>query len=206
MKKYGFTLNILAAILLVSCAPSQTFMDQSSTVEGNYQLEKIIILHLGGIYENRKVIEDELTYWLNKEGYMAYPSYRSLQTQNLPNRLELSAIIRENDFDGILITQVKDIDTRERYENTQQRYGTSPTDPVFYNYLDSYRNQFSAGYSFLEQTYIVDIELHSVDDEKLIYKSTAETRVSESLDQVVEDFSKTIAKDLKRTKLLKKKN
>ncbi len=206
MKRYHYLLHLLAGIFLISCAPSQTYIDQSNIAEGNYQMEKITVLHLGGIYENRKVIEDELTYWLNQEGYQAFPSYRFQQTQNLPNRLELAAIIRDNEFDGILITQVKDIDTRERYENTQQRYGTSPSDPVFYNYLDSYKNQFSTGYSFLEHTYVVDIELYTVTDEKLVYKSIAETRASESLDQVVEDFSKTIAKNLKKSKLLKRKN
>jgi hypothetical protein len=174
--------------------------------EGQFKLGKILILHLGGIYENRQIIEDELTYWINQKGYNAYPSYRYFPAKNLPKRAELATIIEENGFDGILITQVKDIDIRERYENTQQRYATSPSEPVFYNYLDAYKNQFSTGYSFLERTYVIDVELHAVKEEKLIYKSTAETRVSESLDQVVQDFSKTIAKNLKRSDLLKKKN
>jgi hypothetical protein len=205
MKNIIAELKLSLFIFLLSCAGTQTYIDQSKIAEGNYNLEKIIILHLGGIYDNRRLIEDELTYWLNHEGYSASPSYRYLQSQNLPNKVELSAILLENNFDGVLITQLKDIDTRERFENTQQRYNASPTDPVFYNYLDAYKNQYKAGYSFLERTYIVDVELHAVKDEKLIYKSTAETRDLESLDLVVEDFSKTIAKNLKRSNLLKKK-
>jgi hypothetical protein len=206
MKKNHPIVSLALLILLISCAPSQTYLNQSELAEGHYQLGKIIILHLGGIYENRRMIEDELTYWLNQEGYQAFPSYRFLETRNLPSKAELETMISENGFDGILITRVTDIDTRERYENTQQRYGSSPTEPVFYNYLDSYNNQFSTGYSFLERTYVIDIELHSVEDEKLIYKTNAETRVSESLDKVVENFSKTIAKNLKRSNLLKKKD
>lgn len=206
MKNIHSIVYSLIILFLISCAPTQTYIDQSIVSEDQFKLSKIIILHLGGIYENRQIIEDELTYWINQKGYNAYPSYRYFPGRDLPNREELATIIKENGFDGILITKVKDIDVRERYENTQQRYATSPSEPVFYNYLDSYKNQFSTGYSFLERNYVIDIELHAVKEEKLIYKSTAETRASESLDQVVEDFSKSIAKNLKRSDLLKKKD
>jgi hypothetical protein len=104
----------------------------------------------------------------------------------------------------VLITRLQDIDARERYENTQQRYSSSPSDPVFYNYLDSYRNQYTTGYNFLELIYIVNTELYSVGEERLIYKSTTETRESDTQDFAVEDFSKSIAKSLNRTDLLEK--
>lgn len=206
MNRLKTILKLFILIFLCSCVGTRTYINQIKIDEGYYHLGKIIILHLGGIYNNRKVIEDELTYWLNHEGYNAFPSYRYLQNHNLPDRLELSGIIKENNFDGILITQLKDINTRERFENTQERYSTSPTDPVFYNYLDTYKNQFSAGYSFLERTYVVDIELHAIEEEKLIFKSTIETRETTSQDFAVEDFSKTIAKALRKSKLLKKKD
>jgi len=206
MKKPDLILSSIIFTSLLSCSVSQTYINQSDIGKGNYELNKIIVLHLGGIYDNRRIIESELTYWLTKYGYNVHPSHRFLESQNLPNKIELGKVINENDFDGVLMTRLENIETRERFENTQQRYSTSPSDPVFYNYLDSYKNQYTTGYNFLELIYIVNTELYTVEEEKLIYKSITETRESDTQDLVVEDFSKSIAKSLNKTNWLKKRN
>jgi len=206
MKLYRSFIFLITIFILYSCAGTQTYIGQTEIDEGTYELKNLMVLHLGGIYDNRKVIESEITYWLNHYGYDAYPAYRYTAGETLPGRPELLRIIEENQFEAILITELMDIDTRERFENPQQKYGTSPNDPIFYNYVDSYRNQYSTGYSFLEKSYIVDSELYVVDGSKLIFKSITETTETNPQDRAIEDFSKSISKSLAKSNLLKKKD
>jgi hypothetical protein len=202
------TLHVLPGVLLIylfSCAVSQTYVEELDISGVDYDLEKILVLHLGGIHENREVIEGELTYWLSRNGINAHPSYKFSSGTNLPEKAELQRIIGENEFDGVLITRLENIEATNRYENAQQRYGTSPVTPEFYNYLDAYKNQYSAGYNFIQLIYVVNTELHAVQGKQLIFRSTTETRETDTEEFAVEEFSRSIAKELVRSELLKKK-
>jgi hypothetical protein len=207
--KTSLTLYGLPGMLLIylfSCAVSQTYVEELEVSEADYALEKILVLHLGGIHANREVIEGELTYWLNRKGVNAHPSYKFSAGTNVPEKAELRRIIGENGFDGILITRLEDVEATNRYENTRQRYGISPVSPEFYNYLDAYKNQYNAGYNFTQLIYVVNTELHAVQGNQLVFRSTTETRETDTEEFAVEEFSRSIANELVRSDLLKRKS
>jgi len=192
-------------IFTLSCTVNQTYVENLEISGKDYNLEKVVVMHLGGIVENRKIIEGELTYWLNKKGINAFPSYKFTSGSNLPNRTELGRIIEDNHFDGVLITRLENVEATERYENAQQRYGTSPVGTEFYNYIDAYKNQYSTGYNFIQLIYVVNTELHAVNGEKLIFRSRTETREADTQELAVKEFSKSIASELAESGLFKKK-
>jgi hypothetical protein len=196
----------IVLFILLSCSVSQTYVEELEVSKMDYDLQKILVLHLGGIRKNREVIEGELTYWLNQNGINAHPSYKFTSGTNLPARAELMRIIQENEFDGVVVTRLENVEATNRYENAQQRYGTSPVTTEFYNYLDAYKNQYNTGYNFLQLIYVVNTELYAVDGEKLIFRSTTETKETDTEEFAVEEFSRSIAKELARSDLLKKKS
>jgi hypothetical protein len=183
---------------------SQTYFHSSSVNEIDTLLKKIMILHLGEDLDIRKTVEGEITYWLNKYHFNAAPSYRYFNSNRIPTWENINEILKENDFDGILTTTFVSIESKERFENTQSAYNLTPNSPTFYNFLDSYKNKYNVGYTVLEKAFIVDTKLFSTKSEQNLFQASTETYQPQSMDIAVEDFSKSIAKHLKKSKLLER--
>jgi hypothetical protein len=106
-----------------------------------------MILHLGENFDIRKTMEGEITYRLNKLKFDATQSYKYFNHQRIPTKENIIKILKENDFDGILTTAFVTIESKERFENPQAAYNLTPNSPTFYNFLDSYQNKYSTGYT-----------------------------------------------------------
>lgn len=196
---------IMMIAMLGSCSVSQTYVEDLEISKDDYNLQKVLVLHLGGIHENREVIEGELTYWLNEERINAFPAYNFTSGTSFPDQADLEKVIEDNHFDAVLTTRLEDVEAINRYENAQQNYGTSPETPDFYQYLDAYKNQYSMGYNFIQLMYVVNTELYAVDGEKLIWRSLTETKETDTEEFAVMEFSRSIAKDLAGSGLLSRK-
>jgi hypothetical protein len=198
----------LILIWCLNIAPdvfSQTNVQSSTIKDMDSKLDNIMILHLGEIYDTRKTVEGEITFWLNKYKFSASPSNRYFDHQRIPTKDQIIKVLNENGFDGILTTVFTDIETKERFENPQAAYNLTPTSPTIYNFLDSYQNKYSTGYTIQEKAFIVHSKLFKTSDESVLYEASTETYQPQSLDAAVENFSKSIAKELKKSKVLEKK-
>ena len=184
---------------------SQTNVQSSAINEMDSKLDNIMILHLGENFDTRKTVEGEITFWLSKFKFSASPSNRYFKHKRIPTKDQIVKVLEENGFDGILTTLFTDIETKERFENPQAAYNLTPTSPTIYNFLDSYQNKYSTGYTIQEKAFVVHSKLFKTDDTSVLYEATTETYQPQSLDIAVEDFSKSIAKELKKSKVLEKK-
>ena len=183
----------------------QTTIQSSAINEENVQLDNIMVIHLGENYDTRKTVEGEITYRLNKYKYNVSPSNRYFNHKRIPTKEQILKVLQDNEFDGVLATVFTDIQAKERFENPQAAYNLTPTSPTFYNFLDSYQNKYSTGYTIQETAFVVHTRLFKADDETVIYQAFTETFQPQTLDMAVEDFSKSIAKELKKSKVLKKR-
>ncbi len=199
----GFIL--IWCLALASNTLSQTNIQSSTVKEMDAKLDNIMILHLGEIYDTRKTVEGEITFWLSKYKFSASPSNRYFDHQRIPTKDQIIKVLKENGFDGILTTVFTNIETKERFENPQAAYNLTPTSPTIFNFLDSYQNKYSTGYTIQEKAFIVDSKLFKTSDQKVLYEASTETYQPQSLDAAVENFSKSIAKELKKSKVLQKK-
>lgn len=184
---------------------SQTRFESTNVSEIDAKIKKVMILHLGEIYDIRKTLESEITYWLNKYKFDATPSYRYFEQNQVPTKENIKKTLKENNFDAILTTVVVTLASKEKFENPQSAYNLTINSPTFYNYLDTYQNKYSTGYTVQEKTFVVQTNLFMVDDEKAIYKATTQTDQPGTMDFAIQDFSKAIAKSLKSSKVLDKK-
>jgi hypothetical protein len=190
---------------IASDALSQTNIQSSDVKDMDSKLDNIMILHLGEVYDTRKTVEGEITFWLSKYKFTASPSNRYFDHKRIPTKDQIIKVLKENDFDGILTTVFTDIETKERFENPQSAYNMTPTSPTIYNFLDSYQNKYSTGYTIQEKAFVVHSKLFKTIDESVLYEASTETYQPQSLDAAVENFSKSIAKELKKSKVLEKK-
>jgi len=184
---------------------SQTRFESTTVGEIDNKLKKVMILHLGEVYDTRKTIESEITYWLNKYKYDASPSFRYFDQNQVPKKENIKTILKENDFDAILTTVLTTLESKEKFENPQSAYNLTINSPTFYNYLDSYQNKYSTGYSVQQKTFVVQTNLFLADDERIIYTAITQTDQPGSVDLAVQEFAKAIAKSLKTSKLFDKK-
>lgn len=198
-------LMLAICFVMASNTFSQTNVQSSTLKEMDTKLDNIMILHLGEIYDTRKTVEGEITFWLSKYKFSASPSNRYFDHKRIPTKEQIVKVLKENGFDGILTTVFTDIETKERFENPQAAYNLTPTSPTIYNFLDSYQNKYSTGYTIQEKAFIVHSKLFKTSDESVLYEASTETYQPQSLDIAVEDFSKSIAKELKKSKVLEKK-
>ena len=198
-------LILVISFIVVTNASGQTNIQSSSINEMDLKLDNIMILHLGEVYDTRKTVEGEITFWLSKYKFTASPSNRYFDHKRIPTKDQIVKVLKENEFDGILTTVFTDIETKERFENPQAAYNLTPTSPTIYNFLDSYQNKYSTGYTIQEKAFVVHSKLFKTSDESILYEATTETYQPQSLDIAVEDFSKSIAKELKKSKVLEKK-
>lgn len=198
-------LILAICFVVVSNASGQTNIQSSSIKEMELKLDNIMIIHLGENYDTRKTVEGEITFWLSKYKFSASPSNRYFDHKRVPTKDQIVKVLKENEFDGILTTVFTDIETKERFENPQAAYNLTPTSPTIYNFLDSYQNKYSTGYTIQEKAFVVHSKLFKTSDESILYEATTETYQPQSLDIAVEDFSKSIAKELKKSKVLEKK-
>jgi hypothetical protein len=198
-------LILVISFIAVTNASGQTNIQSSSINEMDLKLDNIMILHLGENYDTRKTVEGEITFWLSKYKFTASPSNRYFDHKRIPTKDQIVKVLKENEFDGILTTVFTDIETKERFENPQAAYNLTPTSPTIYNFLDSYQNKYSTGYTIQEKAFVVHSKLFKTSDESILYEATTETYQPQSLDIAVENFSKSIAKELKKSKVLEKK-
>jgi hypothetical protein len=197
MKKSIFTILslILYAVFL------QGHIQQSDKWEKDDRLKNIMILFLGKKYENRKLLENELTYYINEKGFKASPSLRYIAGTSIPDSETVISVLQENDFDGVFVVHVIDLDVKQKWVNAKMKYGNTPTSPYFYNYY-SLSLQYSPGYSTQEMTYELESTLFRTSDKSEVFTTTSKTYNRESLDMAMESFAKTTANKLKRSKTL----
>jgi hypothetical protein len=198
--KFGYLILFIAVMNsgILSARPGQ-----SDKKKDDEKLKKIMILFLGKNYENRKSVEGELTYYINDKGFDALPSSKYIPGIGLPNKETVISALEDNDFDGILIVQVVDLNVKQKWVNAKMKYGNSTIAPVFLNYYDL-SLQYTPGYSTQEISYEVESTLFRLSDKAAVFTTTSEAYDQESLDLAMESFAQSTADQLKRSKTLLK--
>ena len=171
-----------------------------------YKFKKILVISLNKIYEDRKTIENEISWWVNNKGFRAYSYNKLSQSQELPSSNIINNVVEENEFDAVLVSDITDIQMKERYENRQSRNNYNPAKPSFYNFLDTYNNSTNLGYNYNTKSYIINTRLFEVKSENVIFEVTSDTYESINLDKAIESYAKSLANALKKSKFLEKKN
>ncbi len=176
---------------------------QSDKKKEDEKLKKIMILFIGKKYENRKSLEGELTYYINEKGFDALPSTKYIPGIGLPDKETVIKTLEENDFDGILLVQVIDLDVKEKWVNAKLKYGNRQTSPIFFSYYDL-SLQYTPGYSTQEISYELECSLFRTSDKSMLFSTNSKAYDRESLDLAMEGYAKNMADQLKRSKTLLK--
>jgi hypothetical protein len=167
------------------------------------QLKKIMVLYLGTNYEKRKMVESEVTYYINDSGFEAQQSFRHFNETDLPDTETIINTLEKNGFDGILVIEVVDVELKKERVNAHMTYGRGPGAPYLYDYFSIYR-RYSEGYDRIETAFELETSLFRLEDKSLIYSNMSKAYNKGDIDLALEGFAKATAKKLKSSKALLK--
>lgn len=179
---------------------------QEKKSEKGEKLEKIMIIYLGSNYENRKVVESEITYYINDSGFEALQSYKYFTVTHVPSADTIVMALEDNGFDGLLVVEVVDVDLKEERVNAKMTYGPAPgqgTPYLIHNYFSVYF-RYSEGYNRINTKFELETSLFRLDDKNLIYSHTTTAYNKGDIDIALEGFAKKTANNLKKSKKLLK--
>lgn len=179
---------------------------QDKKSEKGKKLEKIMIMYLGSNYENRKVVESEITYWINNSGYEALQSHKYFTVTHIPSADTIIMALEDNGFDGLLVVEVVDVDLKKERVNAKMTYGPAPgqgTPYLIHNYFSVYF-RYSEGYDRINTKFELETSLFQLEDKSLIYSNTSTAYNKGDIDIALEGFAKKTAKNLKKSNTLLK--
>ncbi len=201
----ALTMLFCFIVVFVITAEAQTEITVTRDSVTVPKIKKILVLSMNNIYENRITVENEITWWLNDRGYWAYPANKLSDSKEFPSKVLIHKMVEDNDLDGVLISDIIDVQMKEHYENTQERYNYNPTAPSYNNFLDSYRNELKQGYNYNTRLFVFKTRIFDVKTQNMIFEANSSTQQTEDLDKAIENYSKSLTRVIIRRKVLEKR-
>jgi hypothetical protein len=170
------------------------------------KLEKIMVMYLGSNYENRKLVESEITFYINDIGFEALQSYKYFTVTHIPSADTIIMALEDNGFDGLLVVEIVDVDLKKERVNAKMTYGPAPgqgTPYLIHNYFSVYF-RYSEGYDRIDTKFELETSLFRLKDKNLIYSHTSTAYDQGDIDIALEGFAKKTANNLKKSKKLLK--
>ena len=197
------SLAVLLFFLFVN-ANHASAQDKKST-KGD-KLEKIMVMYLGSNYENRKLVESEITFYINDSGFEALQSYKYFTVTHIPSADTIIMALEDNGFDGLLVVEVVDVDLKKERVNAKMTYGPQPgqsTPYLIHSYFNVYF-RYSEGYDRINTKFELETSLFQLVDRSQIYSHTSTAYNKGDIDIALEGFAKKTANNLKKSKKLLK--
>ena len=197
--------SLSIGLAFVGCASFTTDLSYRIPNQPSSAINTVVVVALTPDVETRKLIENELVYWLRQDGYDAIASVKvSTPSPRLPTEKELRRIVNDEAQDGVLTMRLIDVDKDSRYVSSTETRSTSLTDTYVYNYLNAWRDTYVPGYYANSSIIKLETNVYEVSNEQIVFTSISETLDAESIEGMVSDFSQALAFNLKKSKVITK--
>lgn len=199
---------VMGVILLVaSCA--NTKISQSWVEPDNKKVyNHLLVIGVAESQQNRRAYESLFVEQLREIGVQAEPSYKLIRSDQKFDRATISKATEGLNIDGVIVTHVLAVDEDTVYRPSMQyttMYGGGYYGGLYtyYPHVNTYVT--SPGYYTTHQTYTIETNLYDVESEELIWSAHTRTFAPDSVDEVINDLTKLLIKDLQDKNLIKKK-
>lgn len=193
-------------ILVLGCASSNTSVKVNDQINADVTINRLLVLALTPIDENKETGEKELVYWLRRENYDATASFDVLPVRGrLPVKEEVTRVLEANNFDGVLAIRLVDFEESSRFVSSSEKNATTLNETYFYNYLNAWNGNYQPGYYSNARLMVVESNLYAFPKGEIIYSTISESFISDSFERFASDFSKATMRSLRRAKVLRKR-
>jgi hypothetical protein len=196
---------ILVALTGCSSSPSKVhnlynvwFADSYTMSKAS--LNKVLILGVVNLPENRQKLEDAFTEAFINHGVEAIPSLKLMHTETDISRETVEFAIDGTGIDAVLVTELVRVDDADIY------HGPDPT--TYWNekdfltrigYYDTTAYDYSTDPNLTSTKLValVKIKLYDIDAQKFIWTANSQSLDPTSADQAIGNISKSVIEQLK---------
>lgn len=201
----GITGILLATLTFFALTGCETTRISSSWKDPAYHghPRRIMVIGMTKQVTNRRVFEDEFVRLIKAAGTDAVASYTVLSGKLDTDHTAITAVMKRQEADAVLITRLLEIKTENIYVP-----GTMDTLPMrydswSYHYRFGYDMIYSPGY-MAEETYaVVETSLYNTTDDKLLWSAKSKTEIKGSDHQQIKSIVKALVTEMTEQQLLK---
>jgi len=199
---------ILLATLLTLMISCNSTKIASSWKEPDKQvdldkLNKILVVALLKNENSRYLAETEMVKFLDGKGFASFDYLKASFNKSDENALREK--IKNDGFDGAITMRLIDVEKERNY--TLSNIGPNRWNPIsFPNYY--YRNwpgNQADGYFLTTKTFLVEIAIFSILEDKIIWTSETKTINPAGVEQMTKEISKVLYKRMVKEGFLKRK-
>ena len=167
------------------------------------KLNKILVVAMLKNENSRHLAETEMLKFLDGKGFASFDYLKGSFDKS--NEEALRNKIKKDGFDGAITMRLLDVERERTY--TLSYIGPNGWNPItFQNYY--YRNWPSnqgPGYFLTTKTFVVEIAIFSIIEDKIIWTSETQTINPGGVDQMTKEISKVLYKRMVKEGFLKRK-
>ncbi|MGI8950288.1 MAG: hypothetical protein ACR2FN_01755 [Chitinophagaceae bacterium] len=209
MKKIFFLSILFLALLFAGCSSSKiTNSWKADAVVNKPQFKKILVV---GLFDEnnkpmRQQMEDQLAQNLKMDGYTAVTSYKEFGSDSLQNMSKDETLrkLNNSDIDGVITINLVDKNKKKEFIAGPRYY--NPYGGWRYNpYWGWTYRPFaygSRGHYETNTNFVFETDLYDVNSRKLIYSAQSQSYDPSNLNNLANDYSRTIIKDLRKNNIL----
>jgi hypothetical protein len=192
-------LHALLTVSLLGCAMTKInegWRNPEATAE-DLDFEKILVMAIVDDIVTRRVAEDQLAQFIERPE--AVPSYTVLTEADLQDLEGTKAKIQARDFDGVVTMRLVRVD--EGYSHVAGRYPSSYNSLWGY-YSYAWSNAYQPGSAPTNTIVTMEINIYSIDPDKLLWSGISETFNPANARQVVDEVATAVGKQLEKQGLV----
>ncbi len=198
---------LLLLAIFASCSSGTKLTGTWSAEPGKgYSLKNIAIIGIANKPEVRKTVEDDLESLLDAAGYNTTGALMFLPPQASKENISREIVVGlldANQFDGIITISLLKKDEESRYIPGSYYYVGGYYDVPFNDYYGQMSSYvYSPGYYEESVTLILQTNLFSYPEGKLLWAAQSETRPMGGLENTASEFAKVMAGELIKSKIL----
>lgn len=187
-------LVVTLALLCAGCSSTQLTTTWKDPAAGPLAFKRVLVMAVNAEVGERRAIEDELV--AHAKSASASASYTIIPESDSRNREKIKAILREKQFDGVLVLRLVASDKELTYV---------PGSPYnsFWGYYDyAWPAVYSPGYVRADTIIRASVNLYRTENDKLVWSAASETFNPASARALAQDIAEATAKELKKQGLI----
>ena len=202
LQKSVSSFALATAVLLTACVTTMQLTAEWMDPSYRSHPGKIMVVGVAKAAVNRRIFEDEFVRKLGDHGVIAIASYTVLPDALQNDRKAIADKVAELGADTVLITRLANKKTVQTIVpgivyNPPPFYGTWPE---YYGY--GYDTLYAPGYVVEEELSVIESNLYSASNDKLIWTSTTEIGTSGSVQERIRNYIGIVMKSMAARGLL----
>ena len=198
MKRF---LPLILIALMMACSPAtkleKSWADPSLTPETAKPFNKVLIVAKVKDESARRIAEDKIAKAVKAP--VAVPSYSYL-TGNDTDEAQLTAKLKNDGFDGVIIVQLKEVE-----KSTSYTPGTVYAGGWYGGYRGGYGGMYgSPGYYSEDKTYYTETTVFSLADNKLLWSGVTSSLNPSKVEKTIDEVIYAVKLELQNKGLLSK--